>query len=176
MIARLSWLWVLIILLLAGIYILFIYKPVQEKTEKVSISSQLASSSFGRKLTFRESFEKSIGKHISPDAIADLSADGGMGIVKLKQSEDIFGSKDQVYKVFFIEVANIFREVEQLKRIKMDIPFEGKAYTLNVRREIVEGHFDGLKTLNDSEWEDTMEKFDNFAARKLFVDRYVQVR
>lgn len=152
------------------------YKPVQKKSETVSISSQLASSSSVPKLTFKESFEKSIGKHISAYAIADLKVDGDAGIVKLKQSKEVFDSKDQVYKVFFIEVANVFREVEQLKRMKIDIPFEGKVYTLNVRREIVEGHFDGLKTLNDSEWEDKLEKFDNFAARKLFVDRYVQVR
>lgn len=173
---RLTWLWVAGLFLVGLVYMLLTYQPQKNTSTMAMTSPQPYKVTTDSYLSFEESFAQSVDRHFPSGIIEKAFVDQDMGVVKFETADSYFESKDKISRIFSVDMVNIFRDVDELQKINVKIPFKGKAYVLNVNREVVESHFGEIRTSSDSEWSRRIKEFDNIMARKIFFNRYVSVQ
>lgn len=115
----------------------------------------------------------------SSTIIASVKESGAAGEVTFKVPEraaNYFVTGDKLNKVFAIDSARIFRDVEGLERLTFHIPAHGKTYSLRVTRADIEKHYGmSFKGMSMDAWRNEfIQVFDNKQSRAKFVERFVK--
>ncbi|MBH3411457.1 hypothetical protein [Pseudomonas putida] len=125
-------------------------------------------------------FSDKVERVLSSSTIDSVSESGKAGNVVLKvpaRSPDYYESGDKANKILAVESVRIFREVPDLERLKITIPRDGKAQTLDVTRAQVEKFYEiSLSELaaNPSSWRESfIQPHDNKQSRADFVQKFV---
>lgn len=166
---RSIWPWVIGgILVIGGINAL-------NKTGSQTAATQAPATPVGQ--NFGEEFNSRAALAFSTLQDTNGSSDG-IGVVNLKpRTDDYYTSGDKINKIMAVESARLFRSVAGLKELKINLPSEGKSYTLDLTQQQAQDHY-GLDFSNMSldQWQsDFLPKFDSKEARASFAQKFVKV-
>lgn len=89
---------------------------------------------------------------------------------------------DLINKTLHIEPIRILREFPNLNEVTMILPFQGKKYTINVKRKSIEQYYNvDLKAMHNDPscdfklWQEFLYKYDDKEERAKYVKQFVKV-
>lgn len=125
-------------------------------------------------------FSDKVERMFSPAVLQSIKDSGSSGEVTFKAPEripDYFDTGDKANKIFAIESARIFRDVEGLERLKLKAPKDGEMYILDISRTEIERHY-GVKLADmrtdPNLWRSNfIPNHDNNKSRAVFFEKFV---
>lgn len=125
-------------------------------------------------------FSEKVERIFSPAVIESVSDSGSSGEVTFKVPErmpDYFDTGDKINKVFAIESARIFRDVESLEHLTLKVPKEGEMYILAISRTNIENYygvnFSGMRADLNLWRSNFVNIYDNKKSRAEFSEKFV---
>lgn len=126
-------------------------------------------------------FTDRVERVFSSTIIASVKESGPAGEVTFKVPErtaNYFVTGDKLNKVFAIDSARIFRDVEDLERLTFHIPAHGKTHSMRVTRAEIEKHYGlSFRGMSMDAWRNEfIQVFDNKPSRAKFAERFVKAK
>lgn len=125
-------------------------------------------------------FKEKAERIFSSSIIYSIKDNDGAGEIIFKTPKNMpsyFVEGDKVNKVFAIESARLFKDLPTLERLKLQIPANGKAYSMNISRQEIEKFYDtDLKAIGENPdiWrEEFIKRYDNKESRAEFASVFV---
>lgn len=130
--------------------------------------------------TWAGEFHDKVERIFSSSVIDSINESGSSGEVIFKTPErtpDYFYTGDKLGKLFAIDSARVFREVEGIERLTLRVPANGKQYTMSVTRNEIEqyygANFAEMKENLEAWRSEFIQKYDTNSSRAAFVKSFV---
>ena len=128
-----------------------------------------------------QDFSTQVKKNFSGSILNSVTTKDGIGYVIFKdlpKMPEYFRTGDKINKVFAVESARLFRELPDLRGLKMTIPLKEKTYAMGITREQIE-KFYGLRFSamkgNLEAWRNKfIRKYDSRKSRAKFAAKFVK--
>lgn len=131
----------------------------------------------------QDDFETQTKRIFSSSILESVRIYKGNGEIIFKDSPKMssyFRTGDKINKIFAIESARLFRDVRDLKSLKMTIPLEKRTYAMSISRKTIEKfyglNFSAMKGNVDTWRSKFIKKYDNKKIRAYFAAKFAKLR
>ncbi|MCP4339838.1 MAG: hypothetical protein GY799_13345 [Desulfobulbaceae bacterium] len=126
-----------------------------------------------------KNFVNTLSKFFPKSVLKSSAFDKGTGIIIFRQNTEYFGTGDKINKIHAIESARLFRDVSELKALRMTIPLSDKTYVLNINRQTIQRYyninFGSLKGDLEAWRTKFIQQYDSKRLRARFAAKFVRI-
>ncbi len=163
-----------------GLVLLIIFLPKPESTQGVrnSSDSSLTPTRSSTEKSPSLAFKQALSNAFPSDVITSSTFESHEATITLHEHNNYFGSGDGLNKALSTRVAGLFRDVEDLERLRLNIEMPDRIYHLGINRkqanEFYGGDLTDFRTEGNDKWrEEFLPKWDTPAQRQRFFDTFV---